>query len=332
MRRARQWFGRNLDVIAFGVALASVGPLMAWWAVLVRRNIMVVDRHLREQIEYGLTGDARAHQLAELDAATNRQLFMIFGESTLAGVLLCVLAIVLFMVARQRRNETRRLQTMLQLTTHQLKTPLAGMRVLLQSLQSGAIPAELRPKFLSQGLAECDRLEHLVESTLAYQRAVAQVNARHEVVPSESLVSSILQHRKATFPDDAVAWQPAAQVPVACDPDAVRVVLENLLDNARKYGGGHVELVEATQGGRWRLEVRDRGQGFEAGEAERLFEPFERGGGKGVAHGSGLGLFISRRLARQMHGELSARSDGPGKGSVFVLELPVAKQQEVGRG
>ena len=65
--------------------------------------------------------------------------------------------------------------------------------------------------------------------------------------------------------------------------------------------------------------------GFDPKDAERLFEPFERGGGKGVAHGSGLGLFISRQLARRMHGELTAKSAGPGQGSVFVLELPLAR-------
>ena len=108
--------------------------------------------------------------------------------------------------------------------------------------------------------------------------------------------------------------------------DAVRVVLENLLDNARKYGGGNVELVTAAKGPRWRLEVRDQGQGFSPGDAERLFEPFERGGGKGVAHGSGLGLYISRQLARRMHGELTAFSGGPGKGSTFTLELPLARE------
>jgi signal transduction histidine kinase len=332
MRRLRAWISRNLDVLAFGLALASVGQLMAWWAILVRRNILVTDRYLREQLESTLQGADRARQLADLDAVTNRQLFMIYGESTFAGVSLCVLAAVLFMVARARRRENQRLQTMLQLTTHQLKTPLAGLRALLQSLQSGAIPAELRPQFLAQGLAECDRLEHLVETTLAYQRAVARLATRTEVVQSQALLAGILHHRKATFPGDEVAWKPSPPVPVACDPDAVRVVLENLLDNARKYGGGRVELIEGADGTSWRVEVRDRGQGFEARDAERLFEPFERGGGKGVAHGSGLGLYISRRLARQMRGELSARSDGPGQGSVFVLELPVASATEVARG
>lgn len=326
MNRLRQFLKRNLDVIAFGAALSTVGPLMGWWAVLVRRNIVGSDTLLRRQIEATFEGAERLDRLLALDEATQRQLFMISGESTLAGVLLCVLAVVLFAVARHRRRETQRLHSMLSLTTHQLKTPLAGVRALLQSLGNGSIPPELHARFLNQGIAECDRLEHMVETTLAYQRTVARGASHPEVVPARQLVSEILEHRRASFPDDDVRWEPTDQVAVRCDRDAVRVVLENLLDNARKYGGGRVDLVGLSRGTRWRLEIRDSGQGFDPKDAERLFEPFERGGGEGVAHGSGLGLFISRQLARRMHGELTAKSAGPGQGSVFALELPLARE------
>ena len=330
MTRFHQFLKRNIDVFVFGAALSSVGPLMAWWSILVRRNIVGSDALLRTSISDNFEGTERLTRIAALDAATHKQLFMIAGESAMAGLLLCVLAVVLFMVAQKRQRETQRLHSMLSLTTHQLKTPLAGVRALLQSLGNGSIPAELHERFLNQGIAECDRLEHMVETTLTYQRTVARGHTRPEVIPAGQLLGEILDHRRASFPDDVVRWEPNELVWVICDRDAVRVVLENLLDNARKYGGGQVELVGVSKGTRWRLEVRDHGQGFPPGDAERLFEPFERGGGKGVAHGSGLGLYISRQLARGMHGELTARSDGPGQGSVFALELPLAR--EVARG
>ena len=316
-----RWLGANADVLLLGACLASVGPLMAWWSVLVRRNILAVDHMLRAQLN-GLDGVERAQRLAALDAATDRQLFMIAGESALAGLLLAILASVLFMVARHRRNEAQRMQLMMQLSTHQLKTPLAGVRALLQSLGNGSIPEAARERFIAQGVGECDRLEHLVETTLAYQRAVSRQAVRRERASTRALVADILDHRRATFPDEQVAWMPGGDVQVRCDEDAVRVILENLLDNARKYGGGAVEVADGVRGGSWWLEVRDRGQGFAPSEAEHLFEPFTREGGRGVAHGSGLGLYLSRQLARQMQGELGARSEGPGRGSTFMLELP----------
>jgi signal transduction histidine kinase len=103
------------------------------------------------------------------------------------------------------------------------------------------------------------------------------------------------------------------------------VVLENLLDNARKYGGRGVTLTSSLADGRWRLAVRDQGVGFAPGDAEYLFDPFARKLQHGMTtHGSGLGLYLSRQLARDMRGELSAVSEGPGRGSTFILEVPVA--------
>jgi signal transduction histidine kinase len=326
MSRPRRWLKRNLDVMAFAAALMILGSLMAWWSVLVRRNISTSDALLREQITANFTGEELTRRVTELDAHTSRMLFMIVGETATACVLMLVLTGVLFAVARYRRRETQRLSAMLQLSAHQLKTPLAGVRALLQSLGNGAIPEELRGKFIGQGLSECDRLEHLIETTLAYQRAVAWSSARKEDIAASRLVTEIVEHRRATFSEETVDWRPGTSVTVNCDKDAVRVVLENLLDNARKYGGGKVELSDSTRGARWRLEVKDAGKGFETRDAERLFEPFERVQGTGVDHGSGLGLYISRQLARQMKGELTAVSAGPGQGSVFALELPLAKE------
>jgi signal transduction histidine kinase len=318
----RDRLGRNLDVVAFGAALFTVGSLMAWWSVLVRRNITVMDRLMRSQVELLPEGPERVRSLGALDAQTDRQLLMIFGESAMAGLLLVTLAGLLFLVARQRKAENTRMQTLLQLTSHQLKTPVAGVRTLLQSLENGSIPAELQRQFLARGVAECDRLEHLVETILAYQRAVVRRKPRLEHVSSQRVVDDILGHRAALFPAERQSWGARAPATLRCDPEAIHVVLENLLDNARKYGGGSVELSEALVGPCWRLSVRDQGQGFEHSDVERLFEPFERGGGTGVAHGSGLGLFIARQLMRRMGGELYARSDGPGTGATFTMELP----------
>ncbi|MEW5738704.1 MAG: HAMP domain-containing sensor histidine kinase [Myxococcota bacterium] len=324
MRRLRRFLGRNLDVILFAAALTSVGPLMAWWSVLVRRNIVAMDRLARADLELLPDAAERARRLADLDVHTARQLFMISGETALAGLLLVVLTVVLFAVARKRAAENKRMQTMLQLTSHQLKTPIAGVRMLLQSLGSGVVPQDMQSQMIQRGVAECDRLEHLVETILAFQRSVARAS-RTEVMPSDRLIGEILAHREATSGKEEAAWVKREPTPIACDPDGVRVVLENLLDNARKYGGGHVELSESVVGQRWRLEIRDHGIGFEPSHAERLFEPFEREEGSGAAHGSGLGLYIARQLARRMHGELQASSPGKGQGSLFVLELPVAR-------
>ena len=84
MTRPRRWLQRNLDVIAFGAALMMLGSLMAWWSVLVRRNILTSDALLREQITENFTGEELGRRVTELDSHTSRMLFMIFGETATA--------------------------------------------------------------------------------------------------------------------------------------------------------------------------------------------------------------------------------------------------------
>ena len=176
-------------------------------------------------------------------------------------------------------------------------------------------------------MGECDRLEHLAETILAFQRTVVRgENPRTEKLRGDVLLDEVLTHRARTLSNEGVALSPAAPISVWADRDAFRVVVENLLDNARKYGGGKVELMTENDDRRWRLKVRDFGQGFDPSTREHLFDPFAREQTQGVTHGSGLGLTLSRQLARGMGGELSADSAGPGQGATFVFELNVVSE------
>jgi signal transduction histidine kinase len=218
------------------------------------------------------------------------------------------------------------MRRLLQFTTHELKTPVAAVRSLLQSLEIHSIPEEQRAQLIARGILECDRLEHLAEAILTYQRVVSS-NPELEPHSSRELLTQVLEHRRRTLHDERVHWSPGAERVVRAEPDSFRVILENLLDNARKYAGGEVWLSEQVHANRWELLVRDRGSGFDPQNAQALFDPFARAARSetSATHGAGLGLFISRRLAREMGGELSAVSAGAGSGSTFTLALELAE-------
>jgi signal transduction histidine kinase len=313
------------ETAVFVVAVAVIAVLLLWWGVFARRLIVEVAA-LQTQLARDHAPDAIALQnaLQDVEQRTHRQMLMIAGEGSTFGVLLLVCVAALFVVARQRRRASERLVKLLQFTTHELKTPIAGVRALLQSLQLGSIPDELRGRMIAQGLLETHRLEHLAETILAFQRVRAQHRLRPVRATAAALVDDVLEHRRDTIgTTDVVRHAAADDACVLVDKDAFRVVLENLLDNARKYGGGKVEVVESTHDGRWRLSLQDQGVGFEPDEAARLFEPFERDAGAST-HGSGLGLYISRQLVVDMDGELRASSPGRGRGATFTVELPLA--------
>lgn len=306
MRRVRWWN------TGFAVAFALLGLLGGWWTILIRR---LVDRNY--DLVTSLYGDSLA-----LQAEHSRQQWMIFGESGLLLALALALVTLAWRQAQAERAQARRLEGMLAASTHELKTPVAAIRSLLETMQSGVLPPERAGPYLIRGLESCARLEHLVESVLSYQAAVAGAHAP-EPVAAGALVEPVLQHRKETMPGEQISYTPgsAAKLTVLAAADAVRVILENLFDNAAKYGSGGASIELAEAGAMVEIRVSDRGQGFAPGEAEALFEPYRRGKAGQRRHGTGLGLYLSRGLARSAGGDLVAESAGPGHGATFTLRL-----------
>jgi signal transduction histidine kinase len=313
-----RWVLANAEYLVLGASLATIAALVGWWAVFAQRMILGVHALTIDQIDHTLTGSAKDIAMVAADEHTWRQTEMILGESSVFGAALIASVIVLFLLVRRARDARDRMERLLQFTSHEIKTPIAGVRTLLQSLRRGSIPKEREGPFLDQGLAACDRLEHLTETILAYQRTVVR-SAQVESFAALNLLEDVLGHRARSIPDENLGIELGEAASVLADRDAFRVILENLLDNAKKYGGPEIQLRTRTDPSRWIVEVADSGEGFEPSEAERLFEPFERNNTH--THGSGLGLYISRQLARQMGGELVAASEGPGRGATFVLSL-----------
>ncbi len=326
----------RIEYVIAAVALGAIAALAAWWSVFFRRVVGEQAGLRRQLIDFELANDPakKADALAYVDERAERLLLMVTGETAvfILAVTLAVLALVV--VARRRRHARERMERLLQFTSHELKTPVAGVRALLQSMAMGSIPEADRGRFFTLGIAECDRLEHLVETILAYQRAMARTDDdKLHGERAAALVEEIVEHRATTGISESVKREGLDGSVVKVDKDSFRVIFENLLDNARKYGGGKEVLVAArADGKRWRLTVRDQGPGFEPKDAEALFDPFRRNKSRGVTHGAGLGLFIARQLAQQMGGQLSAHSDGPGTGATFLLELKLADAAEVRRG
>lgn len=322
-----RWIKSYLETVLLSVALANIAAIVVWWSVFSSRLISDAATLSRTLVTRDLIGteDLVEGAMAAIDGRAQRMQLMIYGEmgTLVLALLLCVVA--LFVLSRRRRQGRERLEKLLQVTTHELKTPIAGVRALLQSLALGSIPAQSAGEFLAQGVRECDRLEHLAETMLAYQRALShRERPRLEPLSARSLVAEVLEGRAKLSSDPALHTAELTDATVLADKDSMRVVLENLLDNARKYGGAEVNLKTRVEGGRFLLEVRDTGLGFEPSSAETLFDPFTAARHSNEARGSGLGLSIARQLAGLMGGALTAMSPGPGKGSTFTLTLALA--------
>jgi signal transduction histidine kinase len=266
-----------------------------------------------------------------LDDQLQRRRFMVQGEGGLLLVLIVICTYMLYRLVRQERRSMQRMESFLSSVTHEMKTPIAGLKSMLQTFAAGKVPEKQATKLFAMGLKETERLEHMIENVLISGRLRADVHQiRLESVEMRGLLERFVAHRKRYLvaDPDAVRLEWAVDRPeshVRADAGAVLVVLENLTDNAFKYGGTtpHVLLRARVENGQFAVSVQDKGIGFSPELAAALFTPFHRTSeAKGaVQHGTGLGLTIARALAKKMDGDLTARSEGPGKGSEFTLFL-----------
>jgi two-component system OmpR family sensor kinase len=331
----RQWIAERAELLVLAFAVLATASLVVWWTILLRGELASGERRDREVLQLRADVD-EAERIAgfeEITARHARRNFMLIGESTLMGVLLSGSLVVLYLLAQRRRRQREDMEKLLQFTSHEFKTPVAGVKGLLQSLALGSIPDAQRDELIRLGQLECDRLEHLAETILAYQRAMAR-DSREGIpaIDAVQFLNDLLAHRARTAAAGQVKLGQLQAAQVLADRDGLRVILENLLDNANKYGGGNVQLTAGVVDGHWRLDIGDRGRGFTPETAERIFDLHNRGSGEGVTHGAGLGLAIARQLARRMGGDISAFSSGPGQGAVFSVTLQLAPANAVSVG
>lgn len=273
--------------------------------------------------------------LNDLEHVFGRRQQMVVGEGALLASLLLAVLGMLYTLVRAERRFHAEMENFLGSMTHELKTPLAGIKAVLQTLELGRMPPERLGELAGLALKEVRREEHLIQNLLVAQR-MRQPDSRlvRETMDLAEMLRQFIAHRIGLAGRAAVTWEleGAAEMVVYCDTGSLRTVVDNLADNAIKYGARTVRFSLQAEGDVARLNVHDDGMGFAPERAERLFEAFVRGNsGKAAAReGTGLGLYISRTLARRMDGELRAFSDGEGKGARFELTLPLAKSGEAG--
>lgn len=214
--------------------------------------------------------------------------------------------------------------------THELRTPLTTFRLYSEMLRDDLVPPEERSSFLETLKREADRLGHLVDNVLTFSRLERRSKLRLERLPLSELLDRVvspLAERAAQAGLDLQVESPPelAQRQVRVDLASVEQILLNLVDNACKYGASSTQpvlhLSTAPHGRRTIIRLRDHGPGIELSERRRIFRPFHRSAARaaGSAPGVGLGLALSRRLARQMGGDL--RLAGSADGACFELSL-----------
>ncbi len=212
----------------------------------------------------------------------------------------------------------------LNMAAHDLATPITPLRLQVAAMRSRALFANDAVALDSIDLLDRNllRLTGLIQDVLHVARIemkAAPVDLREIVRGATGLLQVQADAGKVTLD---VNTDPG---PMTGDPDRLGQIVLNLLSNAVKFTppGGHVKVHLSAKDGKASLAVMDDGRGISQADLAKLFEPFRRVGDLSKAPGTGLGLYISRGLAKRMGGDITAASAGEGKGATFTLTVPL---------
>jgi signal transduction histidine kinase len=255
---------------------------------------------------------------------------LILGIVLFALIIAGLIIYTVFLVLEIKRNEDH--DTFINAVTHELKTPIASMRLYLQTLQSREVDEEHRRQFYDIMLADAERLNHTVEQVLKAgessqkPKIVARAPVDITTLARESVALALVRHHLNA---GAIALEAHDGGPlmVSGDAEELRTVMTNLLDNAVKYSGDTVRVmvsVAAPAPGTVWVRVENTGVGIPRKQLKRIFNRFYRVQARGLKQikGTGLGLYIVRSIARAHGGRVFAQSEGEGRGATFTLELP----------
>jgi two-component system OmpR family sensor kinase len=218
--------------------------------------------------------------------------------------------------------------------THEIKTPITGVKAFLQSLKNQSLDPDQLPRFIDMALKQVEKQEQLAENILAGYGICSRKDEYEPDIKDLDLnkcIREYFEHHALHLTDASVSLhrETGKDLMVRADCHILRVILDNIVDNALRYcsPGLVLEVGVSLWDNRAVLIIRDNGPGFPPGLSEKIFNAYKYLGEElpGKTHGSGMGLYISRHLAEKMGGWLEAHSRGEGQGAEFRLFLNPAK-------
>jgi signal transduction histidine kinase len=259
-----------------------------------------------------------------------RKLYMLIGEGV---VFLIILGLGFFVIYRAIKKEmalSSQQKNFLMAITHELKTPIASIKLLLQTISSRKLEQQQIQDLSKKAIDDADRLNQLVENILIATKIDERLYLLNkEEISLKELIENIIEKNKNGFLKsmDVILRYPEGTnaLCVNADVSGMISIVTNLLENASKYSevGSEIKIDLAEENNSIVLSISDAGEGIPDEEKENIFMKFYRIGNENTRKkkGTGLGLFIVKNLVLLHNGAIEVKNNSP-KGTIFVLQFP----------
>lgn len=253
-------------------------------------------------------------------------------------ILLVILSLSIVLIFRHLNVQirlTRLYDNFIANVTHELKSPLSSIQLYLETLNSRNVPPEKQKEFYNSMIRDADRLKRLIDSILGIAAQEKRKAFRdYQVHNADQLFEKLLNETLEQFRLDNNAIKLSGKANCECliDKGAMRIVFDNIIDNAVKYSISPLFIDVNIKSDLKKVHImfKDNGIGILKDEQKKIFNKFYRIYDKEIPNvkGTGLGLFWVKEIIKNHKGRISVYSEGKNKGSVFIIELPVFKRNK----
>ncbi|MFN0189203.1 MAG: sensor histidine kinase [Bacteroidia bacterium] len=316
-------------LLLFYILVAYILLQFSWWAY------MLIDLN-KEVIQYRLEISELSHlnpasiqaEKVIFDKELNKRMWMVLGEGSVFLGLLIFGIYKTKEAFRKEFNLARQQKNFLLSITHEFKSPLAAVKLNLQTLQKRELERAQQQTIIRRSLIETERIHNLVENALFAARLESDnFEFYFESIDFSQFLNSLIEEYISRIDHDhAIIKHIPPGIRLLGDKLALSSLFFNLIENAEKYSpeGSKIEIILSTTHDQVIIHVIDQGNGIPENEKQRIFEKFYRVGNEDTRRtkGTGLGLFIVQHIVNLHKGFIKVRDNYP-QGSIFEIKFPL---------
>ena len=316
--------------VIYWMLLFYIIAALAWWFISLEKQNSRIAQLQYQTIDVqndSLSLKITADKLYAIDNETKRNTGKYIAEGITFLILILIGAVFVYRSISRQLKLQQQQQNFMMAVTHELKTPISVVWLNLETLQKYNLEEEKKQKLIRTTLDETSRLDFLTNNILvAAQLESNNFKSSKEELDLGALLKDCIQQFRNRFPDRTFAEQIEADADIKGDSLLLQMLINNLLENATKYSPKEMTITTCLRKYRSGIEllVKDEGAGIADNEKNKIFTKFYRIGSETTrkAKGTGLGLYLCRKIARDHNGDITVTNNEP-QGSIFTVTFKI---------